>query len=1115
MNCPRCREDNPLGSRFCQSCGVRLAHSCGSCGAAVPAGARFCASCGARAPEQETPRFASPEAYTPQHLAEHILTSRAALEGERKQVTVLFADVKGSLELIAERDPEEAGPLLGPVLDLMMEAVHRYEGTVNQILGDGIMALFGAPLSLEDHAIRACYAALRMRDAVRRYSDELRASHGVEVQIRVGVNSGEVLVRSIRNDLHMDYTAVGQTTHLAARMEQLAPPGSIRITADTLALADGYVTVTPLGMVPVKGLSAPVEVHELTAAVGAHARFQVSARRGLSRFVGRSEEMETLATALREAAQGRGQVVALSGEPGVGKSRLFHEFTHSHHARGWLVVQAGSVSYGTATPYLPVVDLLKDYFRIDERDDQRRVREKVTGKVLALDDALRPALPALLSLLDVEVTAPDWQALDPSERRRRTHDAVARTLLRESRVQPLCVVLEDLHWVDAESQAVLDDLVARLPEARILLLVNYRPEYRHAWGPLAAPYRAARLEPLRDASATELLDAMLGGDPRLDPLKRLVIERTDGNPFFVEETVRTLVETGLLAGTPGAYRLTGEVGNIQVPPTVRAVVAARIDRLAPDDKSLLQDASVIGTDVPLALLARVADVSEPNLRQRVARLVIGEFLYETRLFPDLLYTFTHAITHDVAYASLLTERRKSLHARIVEAIEGLAPDRPGEHVERLAHHSVRGEVWAKAEGYLRQAAVRAFGRGALAEAATYLEQAVGALDHLPAGPGTVTAAIDLRLGLRNALFALGQHDRVLPQLEAAERLATEAGDLGRLARVQRYLSTHFLAAGDYGRAIEFGERGVATARSTSDVDLEREARLGLALVHYPRGNCREACESLRTLAAEIGDENPRPRLYGLMLFSVTTLAFLAPPLAELGRFDEALAVAEDAFRRAEAHEPRYSLPFAAWSIGYAHLRRGHLAPAMKMLELAADRSRTSGLPIVYPIAASLLGLAHAQAGRHAEASALLDEAMSRAGTGWSHAMPYACLVEVHLLAGRLDDAEREVRRALEFARAKGERGIEAWILRGLGEIGARADVPRPAALDAYRDALALAEHLGMRPLIAHCHLGMGTVRLRLGSPERAHEHLRTAVAMFRDMSMALWLEDAEALLAKA
>jgi class 3 adenylate cyclase/tetratricopeptide (TPR) repeat protein len=1111
MTCPRCAAENPPGARFCQRCGVRLVAACGSCGAALPAGARFCGSCGARTSAPDDPRFASPRTYTPGQLAEHILASRAALEGERKQVTVLFADFRGSMELIAERDPEEAAPLLEPVLKLMMEAVHCYEGTVNQVMGDGIMALFGAPLAVEDHAVRACYAALRMRDGVRRHADGLRASHGVEVQVRVGINSGEVLVRSIGSDLRMDYTAVGQTTHLAARMEQLAPPGSIRITADTLELAEGYVTVTALGPVPVKGLREPVAVYELTGAAGAHARFQVSARRGLSRFVGRAQEMRTLEDALGDAARGRGQLVGLAGEPGVGKSRLFHEFVHSPLLHGWLLVQAGSVSYGSATPYLPVIDLLRDYFRIEERDDQRRVREKVTGKVLALDEGLRPALPGLLSLLDAPVEDRGWETLDPSARRRQTHEAVIRALLGESRVQPLCVVFEDLHWVDAETQAVLDGLVDRLAGARILLLVNYRPEYRHAWG-ASAHHRLGRLDPLPEESAAELLDALLGPDPGLGPLKRLIIERTDGNPFFVEETVRTLVETGLLAGAAGVYRLAGALGAIEVPATVRAVVAARIDRLAPEDKRLLQDASVIGTDVPWDLLAQITDLPEPVLRERLDRLLAGEFLYQARLYPDLLYTFTHAITHDVAYGSLMGDRRRGLHARIVLAIEQLAPDRPGEHVERLAHHSLRGEVWDKAESYLRQAAARAIGQGALTEAATYLEQAVDALDRLPRDAGTVAEAIDLRLGLRNALFALGQHARVFTHLEAAERLATESGDAGRLARVLRYLSSQFLAAGAYARAIEVGERAVRTAASTGDVDLERETRLGLALVHYPLGDCRQACDSLEPLAVGLDDEAAPPRLYGIMLFSVTALGFLALARAERGRFDDAIAAADDAFRHAATHEPQYSLAFAAWCAGYARLRRGDLGPATRMLALAVDRSRSAGLPLVFPVSASMLGLAHALAGRHAEAGGLLDEVAARAGSGWSHSLPFASVAEVHLLAGRVDQAEAEAARALEFARAKGERGIEAWILRLLGEAGLRRDTPPARALDAYDEALALATALDLRPLAALCHLGLGKLHQRTGPRERAREHLATAAGMLRSMEMRLWLEEAEALL---
>ena len=498
-------------------------------------------------------RFASPESYTPKHLAEKILTSKAALEGERKQVTVLFADLKGSMELLADRDPEEARKLLDPVLERMMEAVHRYEGTVNQVMGDGIMALFGAPLAHEDHAVRACYAALRMQESVAQYAEGVFRSHGVPIQIRVGLNSGEVVVRAIGSDLHMDYTAVGQTTHLAARMEQMATPGTILLAPATLQLAEGYVQVAARGPVAVKGLPDPVEVYALTGASAQRTRLHAAAARGLTRFVGRDAEIEQIRRALALAHDGHGQLVAVVGEPGVGKSRLVYEFTHSHRTQDWLILEAGSVSYGKATSYLPVIDLLKAYFKVHDRETHREIREKVTGKLLTLDRTLEPTLPALLALLDVPVEDAQWQALDPAQRRQRTLDAVKRLLLRESQGQPLLVVFEDLHWIDAETQALLDGLVESLPTARLLLLVNYRPEYQHGWGSKTY-YSQLRLDALPPESAGELLSALLGDDPALEPLKRLLVRR--GNPFFIEESIRTLVETR--CAHRGARRLSSD-----------------------------------------------------------------------------------------------------------------------------------------------------------------------------------------------------------------------------------------------------------------------------------------------------------------------------------------------------------------------------------------------------------------------------------------------------------------------------------------------------------------------------------------------------------------------------
>jgi class 3 adenylate cyclase len=556
----------------------------------------------------------APLTYTPPYLAEKILTSRSALEGERKHVTVLFADLKGSTELIEGLDPEEARQLLDPALHVMMDAVHRYEGTVNQVLGDGIMALFGAPVAHEDHAVRACYTALAMQTAIRRYAEEVRRSHGLEMQARVGLNSGEVVVRAIDSSLHMDYSAVGQTTHLAARMEQLATPGSIRLTTATLRLVEGLVQVNALGPVPVRGLTEPIEVFELVGASTIRRRLQASAARGLTRFVGRQQELMALQRALEHAGAGHGQVVAMVGEAGQGKSRLAYEFIHSHHTQSWRMLESASVSYGKATPYFPVIDLLKRYCHIEEHDDSRTIRAKVTGQLLTLDEALQDTVPALLSLLDALPEDSPFLKLDPPQRRQRTFDALKRIFLRESQEQPLLLVFEDLHWIDHETQALLDNLVESLPTARLLLLVNYRPEYQHSWGSKTY-YTQLRLDPLPPVSADKLLHALLGDDASLEPLKQLLIARTEGNPFFLEESVRTLVETGVLVGEPGAYHLRQALADIQVPATVQAVLAARIDHLPPEEKRLLQTAAVIGTEVPLTLLQTIAEPPEEVLQR--------------------------------------------------------------------------------------------------------------------------------------------------------------------------------------------------------------------------------------------------------------------------------------------------------------------------------------------------------------------------------------------------------------------------------------------------------------------------------------------------------------------
>jgi len=1043
MKCPQCEFENRPQAKFCEECAAPLARTCANCGTQLSATAKFCPECahpvtGGVVTQR---RFASPETYTPKHLAEKILTSKSALEGERKQVTVLFADLKGSMELLADRDPEEARRLFDAVIEQMMEAVHRYEGTVNHILGDGIMALFGAPLAHEDHAVRACYAALRMQESVKRYAMEIQRTQGIPIQIRVGLNSGEVIVGAIRNDLHMDYTAIGQTAHLAARMEQMAMPGTILITPDTLRLAEGYVHVKVLGPVNVKGLNEPVEVYEITGAGPVRSRLQAAAARGLTRFVGRTAEFETLCQALERAGAGRGQVLGLVGEPGVGKSRLFWEFTHSRRTIDWLILESGSVSYGKATAYLPVTDLLKAYFAIEDRDDVRKIREKVTGKLLTLDKSLEPALPAFLALLDVTVEDDRWQSLDPPQRRQRTLDAVKRLLLRESQIQPLVLVFEDLHWIDSETQAVLDSLVESLPTARMLLLVNYRPEYQHSWGSKTY-YSQLRIDPLPPASAGELLQGLLGDDTSLLPLRPLLIDRTEGNPFFLEESVRTLIETNVLTGERGNYRLVKPIESTQVPATVQAVLAARIDRLPLEEKRLLQSAAVVGKDVPLVLLQAIADQSEQELRHGLMRLQAAEFLYETSLFPEIEYTFKHALTHEVAYGSVLQERRRALHACIVEAIEKLYSDRQSEQIERLAHHAVRAELWEAAVEYLHQAGNKAAARSATQEAIAYFEQALDTLKRLPESRHIIEKTIDIRVDLGPTVISkrgFGETD-VEENYTKARELCERLGNTPRLFPVLWGLARFHDVRGDYKVGRELGEQLLTVAQAGGDSGLLLQAHhelwanlsavgeLLVARTHLEEGFTLYDRHKHRHHAFLYGGHDP-----GVCCAYHAAQVFwlLGYPDRALRQSQDALALARDLCHPATVI---HTLFFVAWF----HQYLGESQAVQDRIEEGMSLSTEQGFSRWLDEATFLRGWLLAEEGRQEigieQMLKVVTGARARKSTGRFDAHCAALLAESYGKTGRTSEGLNVVRDAMAITQKTQSRHYDAELHRIKGEL---------------------------------------------------------------------------------
>jgi tetratricopeptide (TPR) repeat protein len=707
--------------------------------------------------------------------------------------------------------------------------------------------------------------------------------------------------------------------------------------------------------------------------------------------------------------------------------------------------------------------------------------------------------------LDVSVPDPHWHGLAPAQRRQRTFESVRRLLLRESRRHPLLVVLEDAHWVDAETQALLDSFIEGLPTAHVLLLLTYRPEYEHRWGSKSF-YTQLRVDPLPPEGAAELLHDVLGADASLQPLTSRLIEWTEGNPFFLEESVRTLAETGALAGERCAYRLTTAVNSIQVPATVEEVLAARIDRLAAEQRRLLQSAAVIGKDVPYPILAAIADLSEEAIGESLRQLQAAEFLYETSATPEAEYTFKHALTREVAYASLAHGKR-ALHARILAVMETLYADRSEEHIDRLAHHAFQGHLWDKAVGYMRQAGAKASDRSANRDALGYFDHALAALQHLPSTSGTMEQDLDLRFEIRNVLQTLGEFGPILAHLQKAEALAETLANRRRLGWVSAYLTDYFRLTGDQNRAIEAGERALRIAESLNDFALQVATYTWLGQALYGRGEYRRAATFFRkNVEALVGNRlterfgAPQPR-------SIHSRTCLVWCLAELGEFQEGIARGEEALQLAQPLDHPLSLTTACAGLGHLYLRQGQLENAISLLERGLEATRTGNSRLWFPRVASALGLAYSHATRSRDGLPLLEEAVEQ-GVAMKmmggHSLLLIGLGEGYLLVDRVADAAIAAEQALRLAHEHSERGYEARALWLLAGIALRSDArATERVVEHTTRALALADELELRPLAAHCYLTLGRV-------SRDELYLGRAAALFREMNMALWLSEAEA-----
>src|SRR5712692_3712217 len=1017
-----------------------------------------------RTPDSEprTPNF--PGRWTPPHLADRIRAEQAAREargvtdGERKTITALFADIKNSMLLIEDLDPEEARAIVDPALQLMMDAVHRYEGYVAQSTGDGIFAFFGAPIAPEDHPQRALYAALPMQEDIKRDADKLQLDKGRNVEIRVGINTGDVVLRSIRkDDLRTEYTPISHSTSLASRMEGLAPGGSVVVSEHTYKLAEGYFEFKPLGAARVKGVSEPVTIYEVLGVGPLRTRLQVAARRGLTRFVGRQHELEQVKRAFAQAQSGQGQIVGVVGEPGVGKSRLFHEFVavtgrSPLPQSSCLILETFSVSHSKAYPYLPLIDLLKNYFQIAPQDDERRRREKITGRVLTLERSLEDTLPYLFTLFGIAEPASSLQQMDPQIRKQRTFEAIKRLLTRESLNQPLILVFEDLQWLDAETQAFLTLLSESVATAKLLLLVNYRPEYQHDWGNKTF-YTQLRLDPLGKEEAREMLTVLLGekvGATHASPLQALnqfILTKTEGNPFFMEEIVQALREQGML--TVGAHGRAPVPADLHLPSTVQAVLASRIDRLPAEEKELLQTLAVIGKEFSLSLLKRVVDKPEEHLHGLLAHLQAAEFIYEQPAFPEPEYVFKHALTQEVAYNSLLMERRRVLHERAAQAMEDLFHSRLEDHYGELAHHYSRSGNTQKVVEYLQLAGQQAGERSAYAEATGHFTTALELLKTLPDTPKRNQQELVLQTAL-GPMVTIGKGFAV-PELELiytrARELCRQVGKTPHLLPVLLGLRTFYHLHGELQTARELGEQVLSLAQNMQDPARLMLAHRALGATLFLLGELPSAHAHLEQSLALY---NPQQHRSDAVLYAqdagVLGLSYLAWTLWHLGYPDQALERIHEAFTAAHELSNPSSLTAALYGAAPLCQWRREGRAAQERTEATIALSTEYGIPSFLAVGIFIRGWALAEQSQVDEGIAQMHEGlavMHTTGTELHRSNFLAVLAEAYGKARQTEEGLNALAEALAMVDKNGERYYEAEIYRLKGELILKSKAPSP------------------------------------------------------------------------
>jgi len=1022
--CPACRHRNPPGANFCQACGSRISHNCASCQAEISADAKFCHHCGKPVGSADS-RNEAIHNYTPKHLADEILNSRSAMQGEHKQVTVLFADVKGSMELAAQVDPDDWHAILDNFFRILAAGIHRFEGTINQYTGDGIMALFGAPIAHEDHALRACFAALYLRGELRRHADQLRVRRGLNFGVRLGINSGEVVVGKIGDDLRMDYTAQGQTVGLAARMEQLAESGCVYLTEHTHRLIEGFFKVRDLGRSAVKGVSQPLRIYALEGAHEYQTRFDISRERGFSRFIGRRDELDILQSELQRTLSGQGNVVGVVGEPGVGKSRLCYEFLELNRASGFTICRANCASHIQTVPLLPVLQLLRSIFGISEPAQEEETRQKIAGTLTLLDEAFKDTLPIWFDFLAVTDPQLPVSKTDTENRHRKLFAMIQRLVQAMSERSPLIILVDDLHWIDSSSDVLIARLVDAVKNSRTLLLLNFRPEYYRDWM-TRSTYRNLPLKALDSEDSRELLDNFLGHDPSVKDLAPKLVDRALGNPFFIEELVRSLVEAGNLAGQPGAYRLVKSVKTQALPRTVQTVLAARIDRLGEFPKQVLQTASVIGQEFEEVILRRTLELTGTELEDSLHRLVEVEFFHQKAFYPEAVYAFRHPIVREVAYHTLLRKPREKLHRRTALAIEKSHSDRQDELAGLVAYH------WEKAQDPLKAArwhgrAARAAGFAEIQTTFLHWNQAL----KLARQAKSSDEALKLQLEACCGALDIGGRVDISPGqagkiFERGTKLARKFNDMQSLLRLHEDMAARLGWSGDFAGQRRHLDAASTIAEKVADPEIKLDLLQRRYVAQFHQGDLRSALKLIEEGIA--GCEASRPNL-SAPVFNRILRSFLlakANVRSMMGELDRAESYLRQAARLNPTAESgrkdsrtthtealvRASLSFYV----------GDIDSCWRDARVFAELAERSGSVWAAILSASTIGRAHLMGQRWSEAREALAYALSQAREHElgleAEASFLALLAEAMAGCGEPDQALATAEEAVAAARRK-------------------------------------------------------------------------------------------------